>query len=152
MLYIYCTIYPETVAAGPRPIITVDDRVNDIALKIGISLQQIDRPIYSSPFLAISQEIVPWQMYGEYLGLSDADIQYIVKNHPRGTSNSEALMMLKMWKKQSPSNSYRKLLRACLDVDKNAQLVGKICAILSDPKYTGKTIVNLTCIYMYTLQ
>ena len=46
-------------------------------------------------------------------------------------------MMLEQWQKKegnSRKSHYRYLLRGCIDIESNAQLVGDICKIIADPK------------------
>ena len=115
-----------------------DRRIDDIAQRSGIDPDLLDQPCSESHLLPISKEIVHWRDYARYLGLSDQEESYINTNPKSDSPFSKPKQMLEYWQKikhAKPIQShYRYLLEGFLEIGNNAQLVGKICRIIADPK------------------
>ena len=118
----------------------IDRRIDDIAQRSGIDPDLLDQPCSESHLLPISKEIVHWRAYARYLGLSAQEESYINTHPESDLPFSKPKQMLEFWQKirhadlEPTRNHYRYLLKGFLEIDNNAQLVGKICQIIADPK------------------
>ena len=111
--------------------VDVDEQINAIAAKIGVSTQTLDQPCADPLLLPISQRLVHWSSYAEYLGLTPVEILDIQTNVRLTAPNSKGLEMLHKWIRACTDKAtYRCLLRGCVNIHRDLQVAEEICRLL----------------------
>ncbi len=109
-------------------------KIDDIACTVGIDPDILDRPCNNEThLLRISKLINHWPSYAPLLGLTDQEVIGIQRDKMLTAFHAKPQRMLRRWQEKRAFTSeanYRFLLEACLEVDENAELVGKICELL----------------------
>ena len=115
-------------------LIDTDQRINDIAKRQGLDPSQLDVPCDKSHLLPISQLLVHWLSYCEYLGLTALQKNHIRTDQSLTAAHQKPEEMLKRWQEicaDSKKSHYRYLLRGCIEINDNAQLVAVICDVIA---------------------
>ena len=111
-----------------------DEQIDQIARDVGINLQVIDEPCSQHHLLPISQHLEHWSSYGEHLGLTRVEIEYIETDIRLTAPNAKGLEMLKTWQKIcggiTVKASYRHLLRGCVEINRDLGVVRYICNLI----------------------
>ena len=107
-------------------------KINQIAKEVGINIQDLDKPCSQHHLLPISKQLEHWSSYGDHLTRVEitsikTDI-HLTAHHTRG------LEMLMTWQRScggiSSKASYRHLLRGCVEINNDLDVVRYICNLI----------------------
>ena len=109
--------------------VDIDQQIDQIATSVGIDPALLNQDCLVDHLMPISKLIANWELYANYLGLTQGQINFI-RTAP--TANLRHLEVLKEWKKKnaySPQGHYRYLLRGCIEQG-DRDIAGRICELL----------------------
>ena len=111
----------------------VAEQINQVAGKVGISPEELDKPCAEYHLLPISQKLVNWTLYAMHLGLERAEIHDIQTNRRYHSSQEEGYAMLQKWCQRyggiGRRATYRHLLQGCVTL-RDLLVAMDICEIL----------------------
>ena len=113
-----------------------DLRINQIAKEVGINIQDLDKPCSQHHLLPISQDLEHWSSYGDHLGLTRVEITSIKTDIHLTAHHARGLEMLRTWQRScggiSSKASYRHLLRGCVEINSDLEVVSYICNLIKN--------------------
>ena len=100
-----------------------------LALKYGVTDQQLGTMITDQHIAAVSQFLVRWEDVGPELGLSRVDLQAI-KSDPGTTVQTKNRQVLQKWKAAKFRSATYKVLVETLDKLSEAQCANQVCGLI----------------------
>ncbi len=110
-----------------------------MARKVGISIQELDRPCSHDHLLPISQHLPSWSTYADYLGLTRVHLENIETDIRFTVAHTKGYQMLLKWQEincgcgePNRKNTYRYLLRGCIKIHSDLEVVRDICRLVKE--------------------
>ena len=118
----------------PISLYIVDEQINQMAMKVGISPQELDKPCAEQHLIPISQQLVKWSLYASHLGLTRSDVEDIQTNVRHTSSQDHCLAMLQKWyiTDFGEKATYRHLLKGCVKLQRDLLAVRNICEVIKN--------------------